>query len=361
MSLLQTLGSGQGFLKAGFLGFPKSGKTWTAMLLATGTRNHFALDGPIAMFDTEGGSEYVAAEVRKRTGKDLIGVRSRALDDLVAMARECETAGVSVLVADSMTHVWRETCDSYLKQINARNERTGRSPQLRLEFQDWNPIKAKWNTWTDLYLNSKLHIVICGRAGYDWDFEENESTGKKELVKTGVKMKTEGEFGFEPSLLVEMERVQARDGTGAGARLTKEWTHRATILGDRFDAIDGASCEDPTFDFFRPHVERLTPGAHAPVNTDTTSDYGITDDGANQFNRERKACVILCEKIQAAMVERWPGQSTSEKKAKVAALKEAFGTASWTEVETRLKSDELKAGLARIEAMTANHNATEAA
>jgi hypothetical protein len=349
MTLLQTLGTGQGYLKAGFLGFPKSGKTWTAMLLAAGTRDFFKLDGPIAMFDTEGGAEYVAPEIRKRTDRDLIGTRSRALDDLIAMTRECEAAGVSVLIADSMTHVWRETCDSYLKQLNDRNARTNRSPQMRLEFQDWNPIKAKWGIWTDLYLNSRLHIVICGRAGYDWDFEENESTGKKELVKTGVKMKTEGEFGFEPSLLVEMERVQAREGS----KLTKEWTHRATVLGDRFDAIDGQSCEDPTFEFFRTHVERLTPGAHAPVNTETKSDYGITDDGADNFTRERKARVILCEKIQAALVERWPGQSTAEKKAKVAALKDAFGTASWTEVETRIKSDELKAGLARIESTPA--------
>ena len=53
-SRLQSLGKGQGYLKAGFLGFPKSGKTFTSFRLAFGVRKHFGLKGRIAMFDTEG-------------------------------------------------------------------------------------------------------------------------------------------------------------------------------------------------------------------------------------------------------------------------------------------------------------------
>jgi hypothetical protein len=49
------------------------------------------------------------------------------------------------------------------------------------------------------------------------------------------------------------------------------------------------------------------------------------------------------------MTERWPGQTTKEKQAKVAVLFEAFGTKSWTEVETRISLQTLKAGLALIE------------
>ena len=45
MALSQTLGKGQGHLKAGFLGFQGSGKTMTATLLAIGTRRHFKLAG----------------------------------------------------------------------------------------------------------------------------------------------------------------------------------------------------------------------------------------------------------------------------------------------------------------------------
>ena len=349
MTMLQTLGTGQGYLKAGFLGFAKSGKTYTATKLAIGTRDFFGLSGPIAMFDTESGSEYVAPMVKRETGIDLLGVRSRSLADLLATARECQAAGVSMLVVDSVTHVWRELCDSYLKQVNEMRQRRNLSQQTRLEFQDWNPIKAKWNEWTDFYLNSALHIAICGRAGFEWDFEDrDDGSGKKDLVKSGIKMKTESEFGFEPSLLVEMERIQNRkDGKG--------FIHRATVLGDRFSVIDGVSGDDPGFDFFRPHVECLVPGAHATVDTASQTDFGIDDHGSD-YDRERKLRVILCEKIQAAMTLRWPGQTAKDKKRKIDVLKLAFDTTSWTEVETRVSVEMLKTGLDTIEAMIAERD-----
>ena len=142
MSMLQPLGGGQGYLKAGFLGFGGGGKTYTAALLAIGTRKFFQLDGPIAMFDSEGGSEYIAPLVQKETGQPIVGVKSRSLDDLIKVGREAEVGGVSVLIVDSMTHVWREVCAAYLKQVNeGRKRRADRnrisfSPQTRLEFQD---------------------------------------------------------------------------------------------------------------------------------------------------------------------------------------------------------------------------------
>ena len=119
MNLLQKLGTGQGYLKAGFLGFPKAGKTYTAVELAIGTRALMSETGPIAMFDTEGGSEYIHLKVQQATGMDLIGVRSRAFDDLIAAGQECQKEGVSVLVVDSVTHVWRELCDAYLQKVNS--------------------------------------------------------------------------------------------------------------------------------------------------------------------------------------------------------------------------------------------------
>ena len=120
MSLLQQFGSGTGYLKAGFLGFPKSGKTWTSMILACGMREHLNLDGPVAIFDTEGGGEYIASEIERRTGVKPVGVRSRRFDVLMAVGRECEAGAAPILIVDSITHVWRELCDSYLKQLNER-------------------------------------------------------------------------------------------------------------------------------------------------------------------------------------------------------------------------------------------------
>lgn len=347
MGLLQTLGKGQGFLKAGFLGFQKSGKTYTSAVLAIGTRKHFKIKGPIAMYDTEGGSEYIAGLVRKETGTELLGLKSRSFDQLCAMAEECVKEGVSVLIVDSVTHVWRELCDAYLKNINDARQKRARernwsfSPKKSLEFQDWAHVKGVWSRWTDFYLNAPLHIIIAGRAGYEYDMAKNDD-GKSELVKTGIKMKTESEFGFEPSLLVEMEREQVPDGDG-GFKLRR----KATVLGDRFAVIDGKTVYDPSFDFFKPHVALLSPGAHNPIDTTVRSETGADEDGNAEWAKERKTRTILCEEIQGALVAQWPGQTAADKKAKADLIYETFGTRSWTAVES-LSSAELRAGLEQI-------------
>lgn len=343
MSMLQPI-SGQGYLKAGFQGFSKSGKTYTAALLAIGARRFFDLQGPIAMFDTETGSSYIRDMVREATGRDLLGIKSRSFADMLALGREAEAAAISVYLVDSVTHPWREVCDAYLQSVNKIRADKGLKPRTRLEFQDWNPIKQKWAEWTDFYLNSKLHIVICGRAGFEYDYEVNEETGKKELQKTGIKMKTEGEFGFEPSLLVEMERIIERPDDA-----TAKIVHRATVLGDRFNVIDAKTAINPTFEFFQPHLLKLIPGEHSPVNTEVKTQV-ISDEGDAQWQNERRARTILCEEIQGELVRKWPGLTAEEKKHKTEAVEKAFGTRSWTKVEN-LDSSILRAGLEKIKQM----------
>jgi hypothetical protein len=343
MGLLKTMGTGTGYLKAGFLGLPKSGKSWTGALLAAGVKKHLRLPGPVVMYDTETGAEYLAPMVKRETGSDMVGVSSRSFKDLLGAARECEEIGAAVFLVDSITHPWRELCDAYLRGVNEVRRAKGQSSRQRLEFQDWANIKAAWAPWTDWYLNSKMHVIVCGRLGYDWDFEEREDGSGKDLVKTGIKMKTESEFGFEPSLLVEMARVQEM---GESRKLV----HRATVIGDRFGVLDAAVCDNPSFEFFRPHVDCLVPGAHAPVDTEIKTDAGIQDDGDGAFTSERRRRTILCEEIQGELLRRWPGQTAAEKKAKSAAVEAAFNTLSWTKVET-LDSETLRAGLDMIRAI----------
>jgi hypothetical protein len=342
MTIMTALGTGQGYLKAGFLGFQKSGKTYTAAKLAIGTRAFFGLTGPVAMFDTEGGSEYIAPLILKETGVALQGIRSRSFDDLMTAAQECVAAEISILIVDSVTHVWRELCDAYMKQLNEKLVAQKRTRRQRLEFQDWAQVKGIWNGWTDFYVNSPLHIIICGRAGFEYNMEENEDTGRKELQKVGIKMKVEGEFGFEPSLLVEMDRVQESNGSG-GFVLRRQ----ATVLGDRFGVIDGKEAYDPDFEFFRPHIEMLKPGAHAPINVDIKTKTGVDMDGDTDWARERKTRAILCEEIQGELVNAYPGQTAPEKKAKTDLIYLAFSTRSWTAVES-MQSLILRRGLALI-------------
>lgn len=332
--------TGGSYLKAGILGFAKAGKTHTAVELAIGVREFFKLDGPIAMFDTERGSDYWKSRVEARTGKPLLVVKSRALSDLIGTVEECLAGGISVLVADSITHVWREVCAAYLAEMQAAAKRRGWREPDALDPGDWGRIKQKWSAWPDLYLNSPLHIIVCGRAGYEYDTETDER-GRRELVKTGVKMKVEGEFGFEPSLLVEMERDWSGD--------PPEMVARARVIGDRFDVLNGKSCDQPTFEFFRPVVELLQPANHTPVDTSIKTVFGLDETKTDDWKRERDQRVIVSEKISSAFkLALLDGKGAEDQRRRVEAMARYFNSTSWTEISERTPSPVLAAGLRRF-------------
>jgi hypothetical protein len=120
--------------------------------------------------------------------------------------------------------------------------------------------------------------------------------------------------------------------------------HRATVLGDRFGILDGKSCDNPTAEFFKPHLALLTPGATNAVDTDLKTDHSISESGDAEWTRERRQRTIYCEEIQGEMVKAYPGQSAEEKKQKALILEQFFQTKSWTAVEN-MNSEKLKKGL----------------
>jgi len=339
MKLLQKASNTMAYFKAGFLGFPGSGKTYTATLLAIGickTLNN----NTVAFFDTETGSDFLLPKL-KQEGIEVFQWKGRAFSDLISVIKEAEEAKVGVLIIDSITHVWRDLCDSYDKKLNRRG---------RLQFQDWAAIKGEWKTYTDLFVNSKLHIIVCGRAGYEYDYDFNED-GTKDLVKTDIKMKVETEFGFEPSLVVLMERTnESKEGIkehmGKTDRKSKEakqmhkpesgsrWIHRAYVLKDRTDTINGQQFDYPKFDDFLPHFHALNIGGqHLGVDTARTSEDRFDKEGRPQWKADKDRATIALEEIKAEIDKFFPGSTALEKKAKIALAEKVFGTASGTKIE----------------------------
>lgn len=340
----------QAFLKAGALGFPGSGKSYTASMLAIAISKLAGDNKPVAFFDTEAGSDFLIPKFES-AGTELLRVKSRAFSDLMAAGKEAE-ASCSVLVVDSITHVWQELCEAFMARINGARQRKGWQPITKLEFQHWAEVKRMWADWTTFYLNSRLHIIVCGRAGYDYEFVVNEDTNKKELQKAGTKMKVEGEFGFEPSLLIEMERVSRGAEPGAG------WLHRAHILKDRTDTINGLA-----FDFgkgkkaaeewrevytpFAPVLGKLNlGGAHKSVDTGRHSMALFSDQGESDHTRRAKRVTIALEEIQGSLVAVWPGMDAASKRLKAVVVEALFdGTRAWTKVES-LPLEKLEAAVA---------------
>jgi hypothetical protein len=195
---------------------------------------------------------------------------------------------------------------------------------------------------------------MTGRAGYEYENEINKETGKREIYKSGVKMKVEGETAYEPDLLVLMERMQEMDGGSI-----KKVVRQAVVIKDRSTVIDGKTFENPTYKDFAPAIDVML---ESPEKLETTAerDAGTlfrTEEEKFEWKQQKKRWL---EEIENYLVSVWPGQAADQKKLKIDAINYAFKTMSWTVVES-LRPEELEAGFARVQEFVHKHTANEAA
>jgi hypothetical protein len=310
--LLKAAKNTTAYAKIGLMGFPGSGKTFTASAIARGLAKQ-SKSNQVAFFDTEKGSDFEVSRM-KDAGFELLVHKGRAFKDLIAVMNEVEKASVPVLIIDSISHVWRDLTDSYARKANKKS----------LTMYDWGILKTQWKEYTDLFLNSKMHILMCGRSGYTYDQGVNEDTGKKEIIKTGTKMRVEGETGYEPDLLIEMETLTIDD----------KFINRAWILKDRSDTMNGKYYDFPNFKTFKTFFAALNIGGeHDGIDVVRNSDALFSDPDWSQVELQRRREIAI-EELQALLIKAGlDGTSNDAKKNRVALLEKHFGTASKTAIE----------------------------
>lgn len=321
------------YLKIAFEGFAGGGKTYTMAQLAAGLHKRIGSTKPIVVFDTEEAAKFLKRFFDEQ-GIRVLHKRSRTLADLIETMRRCREGASDILMIDSITHVWENFLQAYAQKLKRK--------EGRFQFQDWGVIKPTWKAdFSDPFVRDPYHCLMTGRAGFEYETEIDED-GKKELFKSGIKMKVEGETAYEPDLLVLMSRHE--DVIGREKRVWRE----ATIVKDRSTLIDGKTFSNPSFADFEPAIDYILehPAPGAAVEKPATDLFEGEDD-RKAFAIKRD---ILLEKIEGEMVGAWPGSAAEAKRAKIEALQESFGTKSWTEV-TKLGLSALEGGLERMTAI----------
>ena len=336
------------FAKVGLHGPAGSGKTRTAWEIARGLHGAIKSKKPVAMMDTETGSDFIIP-LAKKAGIKMVVSRSRAFKDLVTGAKEAE--GVTdILIIDSISHFWVDLFESYKKKKNTND----------LTFQAWGILKPMWAEFSTWYVTSPLHVIVCGRAGDIWDYFENEE-GKMELYKVGTRMKAEKEFGYEASLVIEMEQLRnpgateeyrqakakkQREIAAKKMREERQWVRRATVLKDRADVLDGQFFDDPTYKDFAPHWQYLNVGGeHHPLDVGDSQDL-FDIEGKPEWKKEREQCAVAIEEIDAELIKiGLDGRKDQDKKNRILMLEWIFGTSSKAAIEG-MKLPQLKNGLA---------------
>lgn len=301
-----------------FQGFAGDGKTFTAAKIAIGLHKVINSKKPIALFDTEKAFKALKPEFDAANIQAVVNDADRSLASLNQAIKWCEDGGADILIIDSITHVWEEFVKAYLNRPGKDGKPLART---RLEFQDWGVIKPRWKEqFSTPYVQAKCHIIFTGRAGYEYTDEKNED-GKREIYKSGIKMKAETETAFEPDILVLMEKKQDL----MNAKKRSIW-REGLIIKDRTTKIDGMSFKNPSFRNFFPAIKVLLDGTLKEVHGQNIPD--TFEEFEQKFGENARERDAILEEIKGCFDIMGLGTGAMDKQVKAWILTQVYGVNS---------------------------------
>lgn len=219
----------QAKLRIGIFGPSGAGKTYSSLQLAYGITGDWT---KIAVIDTENKSADLYSHLGPYNVITLDG--NFAPENYIEAIKFAETAGMDVIIIDSITHEWAgpggilELADKLGK--DAKNS-----------YMIWNKLTPRHNAFINAILFSSAHVIACGRSKQDYALNEIEKNGKKITVPEKIGLKSITREGFDYEMTVSFDlgithyAVSTKDRTGlfqdkpediitheTGAKL-KEW------------------------------------------------------------------------------------------------------------------------------------------
>jgi hypothetical protein len=183
-------------LRLGMSGPAGSGKTYSALLIASG------LGGPIGMIDTEHGSGDLYADLLP-DGYDVLPLAPPFTPArYIEAIRALEEAGVSTIIVDSLTHAWSGEGGSLDRQGKIA-DKSGNS------WQAWRQVTPEHNALVEALLQSPCHIIATMRAKTEYVQEKDERTGKQIVRKIGLApiMRDGIEYEFTTFLELDVQHM----------------------------------------------------------------------------------------------------------------------------------------------------------
>lgn len=157
-------------LRLALIGPPGSGKTFTALKVAT------EMGGRIAVIDTERGSASKYAHLftfDTHEPEDFGPLR------YVEYIEAAEKAGYDHIIVDSLSHAWTgkggalELVDNAAKRMKSSNS-----------FMAWRDVTPQHNALVDAMLRCRAHLIVTVRVKVEWVVED--VNGKKVPRKVGL-------------------------------------------------------------------------------------------------------------------------------------------------------------------------------
>lgn len=345
------------FAKVGAFGPMGSGKTTLASMVALYLSKTYHGGAPVAFIDTEKGSDFMI-DFFKTEGVELLVNKTRAFIDLRNAHAEALKLGCCALITDSATHFWQELL------------RTVKGNRPKLSIDKIGEAKEQWAQFTENFEIAPIHWLVAGRLGHEWenvDIEDENGNIKNELLKGGTKMKAEGDFSYEPDLVLEMS--SADDPNAADyqrlkkgsrvKRLASQQIHIALVKKCRVRALNGKMFSWPDVatykagdykkvaECFIPYFEGLNiGGTHNAFDASRTSQALVDETGNRDFFKQKARREKAVEEVRGSLGCVFTASTGKDAAFKLEVINFIFGTHSWGEVES-LAADTIELG-ARI-------------
>lgn len=203
MSLLRKATRQKAKIRLGLSAVSGGGKTYSAIIIAKGLANGDL--SKVALIDTENGSGDLYAHLGDYNVLTLSAPFSP--EKYIEAIKECENAGMEVIIIDSITHEW----DGKGGILEISNSMTGNS------YTNWAKLTPRHQAFIDSILQSKCHVITTVRRKQDYEMVTN-AQGKLVPQKVGLKEVTREGFEYELTVNLELDSkhnaLASKDRTG---------------------------------------------------------------------------------------------------------------------------------------------------
>lgn len=340
VTFLQPASSTRAFTTVACFGGPGSGKTVSLAMLAIAVSRALHNSAPVAMFDPENASPFVA-KMFEVEGVPLLVGHGRSFVEMREGLAEAVSVGACIYFIDNISAVFAELVEAqkFKLDLHGRN----------LPYPQREELKRHWEGWNREVEAAPLHGFFGGRLAFDWG-DDVDAAGDPTHVKLGTKLRGDSDAGYEPNLLIEMEAIQqfARD------KITKSRKgvirHAMRITKDRCLTLNGLSFSFPDVNAYtpgafehvwkalQPHFAELSAqseGAGVPAPARSSAELFSKPAGESVWAERLRRIALAVEDFKATSEILWPGSSEKQKACRAAALEAVYKVRSWTAVEAK--------------------------
>jgi hypothetical protein len=296
---------------------------------------------PIAFVDPEGVEEFIAP-ICEAEGVPLVVLRSRTFLDMRNALAEAVDVKCCAFVVDHYDGIFRELTE-------AQKHKTGFEGK-RLPYQHREELQRLWDEWVRMFRIAPLHCLFNGRLAWEWGDDEDED-GTPTKIKLGTKMRGESDAGYEPNLLIELERHDKFKRDKVSKKQTGEITHVARVLKDRRLVLNGLSFEWKNLNAYKPGAYKAVYSAfvrhlgESPEGVDaeqqrqrlsrSSAELFAAPQGETAYAERLRRIAIAAEDFKATSQILWPGDTDKNKANRIAAIEAIYGVRGWQAVETQ--------------------------